>query len=116
MARQQASQRAEKTGSNVVELQSDLQSLQNDLGRIGKRLNMIALKTMQQQKEKLAAQVDAGVVQARALADEGAKSLNRQKEQLGTNIKKRPLTSCAMALGAGIVLGSVLRARRQRAE
>ncbi|HCI46847.1 MAG TPA: hypothetical protein DFI00_06105 [Rhodospirillaceae bacterium] len=108
MARAQA----KKTdNSNVIELQSDIEALQTDIGRIGKRLNIIAGKSVMKSRDTLATTAETAMEGLNAGMENGRIKANEVANQGRTAVQKRPLASCAAALGAGIVIGTMMRRR-----
>jgi hypothetical protein len=123
MKRGEAKQTKDDDNDNVVQLQSDMQALQSDIGRIGRRLNIIANRAVQSSRENLseratatretvAANVAAGQEKLGVAADNGRKYATKQTNNLRKQVKSRPIASCAIALGAGVVVGSMLRNRK----
>ena len=96
-----------KTTDNVVPLQSSeisqqIETLRNDLKTLAQTVKTQALSKVEGRSET-----------AKAVANEQAELAKARYDELTTKaesqIREKPLTSMAVAVGAGLLLGAILR-------
>jgi ElaB/YqjD/DUF883 family membrane-anchored ribosome-binding protein len=98
MGQRAVGNRDRESGSHVANLRGDLERLGEDAASIAKHAAGAAKSGVAEVKTRVSDAVEAA-------RDKGIEAT----DQLSDYIKDRPLTSVAIALGAGVLLGALVR-------
>lgn len=87
---------------SMVEVRGDVAAIRDDFGRLLKDLKDTGVRSLKDSATSASATLSQCVTKSKDAATVAHK-------QIGTTISKRPLTTLAIAIGAGAILGRMLR-------
>lgn len=92
-------------------LRSELTNLKGDLDALVSRASSLSDEDLSRAHTQLMAKFSSMRYAAKGMADEATRQFNRGMETTTTYVKDRPMQSVAVAVGAGLLLGMLLKRR-----
>lgn len=98
-----------KMQQTAASMRSDLSSLKTDLDALVGRASSMSDEELRQAYTRMMTQFSSLRHAAKGIADEAGRQINRGMETTTEYVKDRPMQSVAVAVGAGVLLGMLLR-------
>jgi ElaB/YqjD/DUF883 family membrane-anchored ribosome-binding protein len=109
-----------RPASTVEDVQSDLYALREDVGKLAEQMTRLVsdkgddvLSDVKQRVSQIRSSIDEAIsevgARGRAAVSEAKESVDAVSETLEESVRERPFTMLALAVGIGIVLGSIWR-------
>jgi ElaB/YqjD/DUF883 family membrane-anchored ribosome-binding protein len=96
---------------SAVTLRSELSNLKNDLDSLVTRAPSLSDEELSQAHARLMQQFSSLRFAAKGIANQASRQLNRGVETTTEYMKERPVQSVAVAIGAGVLLGMLMKRR-----
>lgn len=96
---------------SAASLRSDLSNMKNDLDALVNRASSLSDDELRQAHAQMMAKFSSMRYAAKGLASEASKQFNRGMETTTDYVKDKPMQSVAVAAGAGLLLGMLLKRR-----
>lgn len=96
---------------SAASLRSDLSNMKNDLDALVNRASSLSDDELRQAHAQMMAKFSSMRYAAKGLASEASRQLNRGMETTTDYVKDKPMQSVAVAAGAGLLLGMLLKRR-----
>jgi ElaB/YqjD/DUF883 family membrane-anchored ribosome-binding protein len=96
------------TDKELKELREEFASLKSDVSEIGKSLSKMAKDTASESRHKIRDAAEEGRERLSNAAQRSGQQVRRGWDSFENEIEDRPMTSLAVALGLGFILGKLL--------
>lgn len=96
---------------SAASLRSDLSNMKNDLDALVNRASSLSDDELRQAHAQMMAKFSSMRYAAKGLASEASRQFNRGMETTTDYVKDKPMQSVAVAAGAGLLLGMLLKRR-----
>ncbi|HKL20454.1 MAG TPA: hypothetical protein VJ904_01535 [Tichowtungia sp.] len=96
------------TDKELKELREEFASLKSDVSEIGKTLSQLASSAANEGRERVRDVAEEGRDRIRNAANQSREQARQSWNAFEKEVEERPMTSLAVALGLGFILGKLL--------